>query len=137
MRVLIFALGAFLALAGYFWLAAEKERREERPALLRPASFDDLPGWGGDAVQQAVLPLVRSCERRLRRKPDETVGPDGFGGRVQDWQAACASDAAFLLSPAETARAFFEDHFSVYQVRAGKWHREGLFTGYYEPELKG
>jgi membrane-bound lytic murein transglycosylase A len=54
---------------------------------------------------------------------------------MKDWQALCRT----LPPDAADARAFFESQFTPYEVWADPRHpetREGLFTGYYEPQLR-
>ncbi len=56
------------------------------------------------------------------------MGP--YGGTVGDWQGACSA-VPQSASRAESARNFFETWFAPAAVSG-----EGLFTGYYEPELR-
>ena len=48
-----------------------------------------------------------------------------YAGTVQDWRKACNSAVG-------DARGFFEKNFTPYA-----FHGEGLFTGYYEPQIQG
>ncbi len=57
-----------------------------------------------------------------------------YAGSVADWRNVCATLPA--AANRAQARAFFERRFVPYQVSAGG-RTEGLFTGYYEPELSG
>ncbi len=63
----------------------------------------------------------------------QEIGAGALAGRVADWRAACS--AAERVAP-QQARAFFEAHFVPFAMSNGD-AREGLFTGYYEPELRG
>lgn len=117
-------------------LASCTEKPQERPVYLKSASFVDLPGWGQDNVAAALLPLARSCGRRLMRGDEDLVGSDGIGGRAADWKPLCRQAVSLLFS-GDSARNFFEENFIPYEVRSGRWESEGLFTGYYEPLLKG
>lgn len=108
---------------------------DERPVWLKASDFDSLPGWNNDRVEGALLPLARSCGKRLKRDPAESVGPGGFAGKAGDWQGVCREAIGLLFEPG-AARSFFERSFVPYEVRAGRFGDEGLFTGYYEPELK-
>ena len=80
----------------------------------------------------------RRCGARARRLGNApTTKPldiASLGGRVGDWRAICA--AAAELEGADQARAFFERHFTPYEARNGA-EAVGLFTGYFEPELRG
>jgi membrane-bound lytic murein transglycosylase A len=59
----------------------------------------------------------------------------GAYGRVEAWLYTCAAARAMGRSE-RLARIFFETAFVPFRVEA-KGKTEGLFTGYYEPELKG
>jgi membrane-bound lytic murein transglycosylase A len=99
-----------------------------------PASFADLPGWAEDRQAEALAALDRSCARILALPAERSLGPQAFG-TASDWHEPCrtrpppgASDTA--------ARAFVERHFTPVAITDGVI-AEGLFTGYYEPLLRG
>ena len=104
---------------------------EKAPLVLKPASFRDLPGWNKDNQEQALAAFSYSCDRILKRDPAKTFGPDGIGGTYGDWQNACRD------LPATNVRAFFETYFQPYQATMAGKRKDGLFTGYYEPALRG
>ena len=60
-----------------------------------------------------------------------TMGGAGYAGNIADWRAPCR--AARATNAAE-AHAFFERWFVPVQISAGEV-KDGVFTGYYEPEL--
>ena len=119
-----FSLLASLALASCI--------RAPQPAhlSLAPVGFDQLAGWQEDDVAQAIPAFVKSCAALAKLDPGASLGP---AGKPADWRAACA-DAAQLGAAA--ARAFFVANFQPYAL-ANNGVRDGLFTGYYEPELRG
>lgn len=104
---------------------------------LQKATFSDLPGWQDD-LQGAALPaLKRSCTRLMSLPADRPLGGfENLGGKVRDWEAPCR--AATRLDPKDTAavRAFFESSFQPWKVLVDG-RDQGLFTGYYEAELRG
>ena len=102
--------------------------------VLRAVSFQDLPGWQDDDQRAALQALQRSCAALEERADDEPLDIAALGGRVGDWRAICAAAAG--LEGADQARRFFEAHFTPYEARNGS-EAEGLFTGYFEPELRG
>ena len=102
-------------------------------ARLAPVAFRDLPGWDGDRVAEALPALARSCERIRRLPDDRLLGPPAYG-RAGDWRAACAALPA--RADEATARAFLEAEFRPLALSDGG-QAEGLFTGYYEPLLRG
>jgi membrane-bound lytic murein transglycosylase A len=101
---------------------------------LAPASFGDLPGWQEDDVAPALEAFQQSCSRMVSSKP-AALG-NGLVGTIGDWQPPCAGVATLADKDAASARRFFETWFRPW--RAGNNGKsEGLFTGYYEAELKG
>ncbi len=104
--------------------------------VLSPASFGDLAGWSSDGVGEALAALRKSCARRLGFADDAAVGPKGLAGTVADWRPPCAAVATVNEHDDAAARGFFETWFRPYRC-ANNDAAEGLFTGYYEPELKG
>ncbi len=103
-------------------------------ASLKPVAFADLPDWGQDDLLAAKPALVRSCDRRLTQEDARPVGPNGTAGKVGDWRAGCLAVAEATTAPA--LRQALETHFRPWEVSGRDGHR-GLFTGYYEAELRG
>ena len=104
--------------------------------LLARAGFSDLPGWTEDDVAAAVPAMRRSCSRMLRGEDAKPLTPGPRFGTIGDWRAACA--AMERLTPGDTAaaRAVFEEQFTVWRA-SDAVPKDDLFTGYYEPELRG
>jgi membrane-bound lytic murein transglycosylase A len=80
-----------------------------------PRRVAELPGWGEDALAEAISAYLAGCARPT---PVQTA-------------ALCAEAARLAPGDEAAARGFFERNFTLRQ--AG----EGLMTGYYEPELRG
>lgn len=102
--------------------------------VLRPARFGELPGWPAEAHAGLLPVLLKSCANHTRRPPDQPLL--ALPSRAGDWSAPCV--LAALLPPGDdgAARDYFEANFQPYQVLNND-QPEGLFTGYYEPELRG
>ena len=90
---------------------------------LDPVSFDQLPGWNGETIGEALDAFRISCAKPLKSKGD--IRPD-----KEAWQKAC-SEAATSQSP----QAFFERYFTPYRMRKTDGEA-GFVTGYYIPLLK-
>lgn len=103
---------------------------------LRPGSFADLPGWRDDSAGAVLPALVRSCDRLIKLPFDKSIGTDGSGGTVGDWYSPCSAARRLSVNDHETARAFFEAWFTPFLATNGG-ASEGMFTGYFEPELAG
>lgn len=102
-----------------------------KSAQFRKVDFAQIPGWAGDDVSAALPAFLRSCAKIETRQAEAPLGPYGT---VRDWRAPCA--AARALGDGSLSRSFFETNFTPFQVFAGR-EPQGLFTGYYEPELRG
>ena len=103
---------------------------------LTRTSFDRLPGWRED-THSAVLPaLGRSCALLRDLPAERPLGAGGTGGTVGHWRAICAALARVAGGDDAAARRFFEAWFVPY-LAADNGDAEGLFTGYYEAQLRG
>ena len=104
---------------------------------LQPAGFADLAGWQTDDQAAALGAFRRSCARIARRAAGKPLAAAGtLAGRAGDWRAVCRAAAALPPGKEAAARRFFENHFRAYAV-FGPDGPDGLFTGYYEPEVDG
>ena len=100
-----------------------------------PSPFAALPGWNDDPIAEALPAWRRTCERLARTSATRAVGHTAAWGTVGDWRAVCASMPAAEIDHA-TARRYFEEHFTPVALTADG-DATGLFTGYYEPLLRG
>ena len=99
-------------------------------ASLERISFAELEGWPCTAIDGALDAFRRSCRDILdhgRRFSHEA----SFGGSRSSWLDTCREGLA-----AEDARLFFEARFRPYRV-VDRQRPEGLFTGYFEPQVEG
>lgn len=103
--------------------------------LLAPAAFDELPGWPDDDPTQALVALAKSCARLDGLPPGQPLQPGlARAGTVGEWRAICAAMPA--RPDARSARVFVEQHFQPYRA-SNNGETEGLFTGYFEIEVRG
>ncbi len=103
---------------------------------LDPERFSRLEGWADDRHAEALAAFLVSCDRWRAVPAGKTVRGLGATVRVGTWHRVCTAAAAVPPGDDGRARAFFEDQFQAFRVsRAGA--ADGLFTGYYEPELRG
>jgi len=107
---------------------------------LSQTSFADLPGWLDDSPTEALAAFRRSCRSFAARAGDTPIGRGGLAGRARDWQAVCneadgipGEDGAI---DGGAARTYFETWFTPFHVVPADG-KQGLFTGYYEAELRG
>ncbi|HEY1096928.1 MAG TPA: murein transglycosylase A [Alphaproteobacteria bacterium] len=108
---------------------------------LEKTSFDKLPGWGTDQVGEALLAMQNSCAAIKQRDPARPMNVNNVGGTAAAWRDVCNAldgmdEAGAADKDATVARQFIQTWFDPYVIStpAGK---TGLFTGYYEPGLRG
>lgn len=99
------------------------------PKLAR-ISFGEIDGWSSATFDPALAAFKRSCIEI------ETFGhgfarPVLFGGKREDWLPACRA-----AENGSSARQVFEENFVPFAV-SDMQRPEGLFTGYFEPEVQG
>lgn len=114
--------------------APEMSAHAASPVSAR-LSFSDIEGWQTDDQSAALIAFRGSCARILKLSPSaplDTKGGDPVYGRAGDWQPACEA-AANVAPGVGNARGFFQHWFAPVRLSGGP----GLFTGYYEPEMKG
>ncbi|HXT51628.1 MAG TPA: MltA domain-containing protein [Thermoanaerobaculia bacterium] len=123
--------------------------------VLAEETWSDLPGWNEDAAGAALPALLSSCGVWRKRDPAATLGEQGVGGTVGAWLPLCDRAAALAVAPSPrgasptmeaaptpspppdaAVRALFEELLRPVAV-SNRGDREGLFTGYYEPTLRG
>jgi membrane-bound lytic murein transglycosylase A len=114
---------------------AEEKKPAEAPTpqlSLTAVSIAELPGWQQDDPSPALQAFRLTCGRWAKLPDDRAMGGQGgVAGTVANWRAACAEAGS-----ATDARHFFETSFAAFAV-GNRDDREGLFTGYYEPLLRG
>ena len=92
---------------------------------LSRVRFAELPQWGGGDQAKAQLSFQRSCAVLMGRADTAPLAGAGYAGTVAEWRAVC--ELAKNGAP-----DFFEKHFTPFAVGG-----EALFTGYYEPQIRG
>lgn len=104
---------------------------DEPAAKLTAVHFSALDGWKSDRQAEALSAFKKSCKALLARSPDAAF--KGLGSvRARHWQAPCRALDRKPPSGNLAARRFFETWFRPYAVSG-----DGIFTGYYEAELRG
>jgi membrane-bound lytic murein transglycosylase A len=104
--------------------------------VVTPARYSDLPGWEAGAPAGVLPALRRSCLRIARLPPQQVLGPEGAARPAGSWQAVCREAEALADNDDGATRAFFERRFVPFAA-SNNGDADGLFTGYYEPELRG
>ena len=102
--------------------AAQASAFKTRNASFIPMAFNDVPGWKEDNMVQSWSAFMQSC-RVLRSKHPV-------------WENVCVKAKNVRTSP-QTIRLFFEREFIPFQIQDLKNRRQGMVTGYFEPQLNG
>ena len=131
MRILFLILVLFVSACG-----KPGEKDLSKDLRVKPASFSDLPGWGGDDYTSFGIAFQQSCNRILKQAPGKAFGALDVAGTYGDWQGVCRNFQSMRALSNEAIRRFAEENLKPVQILAGP-DEEGLFTGYYEASLKG
>lgn len=130
----IFALVSAAMLVFVISACAPVRAPDDTRLVLRKTSYDRLQGWHEDTMETALEAFKTSCDRILKNNPEKQFSDLPEAGLYKDWQAPCNTLAGGSY---RNPRAFFETWFQPYRVTDGGYADEGLFTGYYEIELRG
>jgi len=110
---------------------------------IETLSFDALAGWGEDDPTPAFAAFLRSCDQVNKAPPENLMGRSirpaavqTLYGHVSDWQEVCAVAALVDGARAPSVRSYFESFFIPVRIDT-QAERDGLLTGYYEPQLHG
>ena len=106
----------------------------EPKLVLAKTSFKKITGWNGDRHDQALAVFIRSCAKVKKMPTDRNLG--SIGEVAGDWLKPCNIASALPVDRPDLARRFFETRFQPFLATVGG-RAEGLFTGYFEMELKG
>jgi len=103
---------------------------------LAATTFKKIPGWISDNHAEALTVFLKSCENLRALPPTRKMGPKVAPIVAGQWLKVCTTAARVRSGSKIEAQYFFESHFTPY--RASNYSNPvGLFTGYYEPELRG
>ena len=97
---------------------------------LTPIRFADLDGWHASDLAVPLAAFKRSALEMLETASGFRRSAR-FGGSPADWHEACSASLN-----ASDARVFFETFFRPFRVTDHE-RPQGLFTGYYEPLVRG
>lgn len=119
----------------------EGKAEEATHMKLQKTSFDKLPGWRNDHVGEALLALQSSCVAIKKRDAARAMSINHVGGTAAAWRDVCLAldgldEAGGADKDVSVARQFIETWFDPYVISTPNG-KKGLFTGYYEPSLRG
>lgn len=116
---------------------SQAEQADQQDPIWQQVPFSALPGWQSDDLSGALPAFQKSCAVILKKPPsaplDRKTGADIPYGVAQDWHPLC-QQAQSVKATNSTLRAFIEASFTPLLITEKK-RPQGLFTGYYEPEI--
>lgn len=143
-NIIIISLALFFVLAAcllsYLTSSSKGPDKDVRADIdVRITHFSELKNWQHDQPDLALPAFLASCQKRQNQKAETPLNKNllhpvsiALYGTWQDWKPVCDAAQA-IQKPA--ARAFFEQYFTPVEILA-EGSNKGLFTGYYEPELR-
>ena len=130
-RMTLWRLGAALTLltVAACTTPSPKPQPQPQPSGMRltRADFASLPQWNSADTSAALASFQRSCTVLMLKSDSDAMGGAGYAGTVADWRPVCAA------ATSGGGRDFFARNFTPYAIGTG----DGLFTGYYEPQIRG
>ncbi|MEX2618495.1 MAG: murein transglycosylase A [Alphaproteobacteria bacterium] len=126
-------LTAVLALAFLVVACTKPPVPKPETVVLTPVTFGLLPGWRADRQGEALVALRKSC---VSPKPGRIDATPPVAILAADWAGPCQAAQGLDIADDAAVRAFFERWFRPYRVANGD-RTTGLFTGYFEAELRG
>jgi len=105
-------------LAGEDDTAGRRVLQRERSRWVA-ALWSELPGWGQDRALAWWPALLRGCEKPM-----------------PGWASVCAQARAFKPGDDSDATVWLMKTLQPYRVESPQGQREGVATGYYEPQLE-
>jgi len=104
--------------------------------ILTKISFDQIDGWSKADKTASLRAFSRSCVQMKQDNRAFSKGP-AFGGTYKDWREVCAGLLKLGKEPdSKSITTFFENNFTPLAVNDPNL-KQGLFTGYFEPVVKG
>ncbi|MFA5960669.1 MAG: MltA domain-containing protein [Tatlockia sp.] len=107
-----------------------------RGLSLKKIPFTQLPGWTKNSVKHSFMAFQRSCNIFVKLNPSHPAGSRYFNLKAKDWQPACKAALGINAIEEKEARDFFETWFIPTEF-AKQNASNGLFTGYYMPQIEG
>jgi membrane-bound lytic murein transglycosylase A len=104
---------------------------------LKQIDFLQLPGWQQDYQSKAILSFINSCNQLAKMPSEKQIGKNIGDIRVIDFDDVCFIAKAIKKTGDKQVRNFFENWFVPFEIFDDNNSNQGLFTGYYVPELRG
>ena len=111
--------------------------RSAETLSLIPIGFDRLLDWGRDDHAEVFASFLRSCKKIVKKTVRGQLVSGITFGKKSDLQWVCQKALKENVGTSNRkGQQFFERWFEAFQVGDGQ-NKQGLYTGYYEPQLRG
>ncbi|MEE2699495.1 MAG: MltA domain-containing protein [Pseudomonadota bacterium] len=114
----------------------ESYANKETKLQLNKVTYKSLSGWVADNHTAALKAFLKSCKKPIVLPSSIKSTKLKTSLEIKNWKKACKVGKKVKLPSKIEAQYFFETNFTPYLV-SNNSSSIGLFTGYYEPELRG
>jgi membrane-bound lytic murein transglycosylase A len=130
--------GAILALALIVLLALYLlSPRSHDDLTFSKVDFADLPAWGESTnLKGGFQAFLKTCASLLKKPDGARLQGADIGGIASDWKPVCRDADTIKPDDTKDIKGFYEGNFTAFSVSLNG-ASDGLFTGYFEPLLKG
>lgn len=104
--------------------------------VLKETSYNDLQGWRHDDHDAAFHVFVKSCKKMRSIPANRAIQIANKQYQAKDWHEVCSVAERIKPVTQMRARQFFETWFVPFAA-TNNGRSEGIFTGYFEIDLKG
>ncbi|MBM5783180.1 MAG: murein transglycosylase [Pelagibacterales bacterium] len=104
---------------------------------LEEVSFDSLSGWRSDDHKKALMSFLQSCNKFAVMAQNRPIGKQLGDITAGDFRDVCEIGEIVKTMSSKQAQNFFENWFRPFLVVDKSSGSKGVFTGYYEANLRG
>lgn len=104
---------------------------------LEEVSFDSLEAWRYDNHKEALMSFLQSCKRFSAMAQNRSIGKQLGDITAGDFRDVCEIGEIVKTMSSKQAQNFFENWFRPFLVVGNSSGSKGIFTGYYEANLRG
>ena len=131
----IFALGSITLMQGC--LFTPKVTIKGGNVRLEQVDFENLEGWQNDNHKEALQSFIQSCNKFAKMPQNVSIGKELGYVTAGDFRDVCEIAHIVKTMNSKQAQNFFENWFKPFAVLNKSGSSKGIFTGYYEANLRG
>jgi membrane-bound lytic murein transglycosylase A len=104
---------------------------------LEQVDFENLEGWQYDNHKEALFSFIQSCNKFAQLPQSTSIGKQLGYVSAGDFRDVCEIANIVKTMNSRQAQNFFENWFKPFVVLKNNGSSRGIFTGYYEADLRG